>query len=105
MHFCDALFAAVETALNAVVDGAFKRLVELEWEKRNDARHQRHPHQRVACIVTDVQFLHLEALNNIHGIENKSIVGEYEEDIVMMMYDEVVITKKSDLMSDDFPLI
>ena len=63
MHFCDALFAAVETALNAVVDGAFKRLVELEWEKRNDARHQRHPHQRVACIVTDVQFLHLEALH------------------------------------------
>lgn len=51
-----------------------------------------------------VDFIKL-ILNNIHGIENKSIVGEYEEDIVMMMYDEVVITKKSDLMSDDFPLI
>ena len=33
MHFCDAFFAAVETALNAVINGAFKRLVELEWEK------------------------------------------------------------------------
>lgn len=43
--------------------------------------------------------------NNIHGIENKSIIGEYEEDVVMMMYDEVVIAKKSELLSDNFTLL
>ena len=51
-----------------------------------------------------VDFIKL-ILNNIHGIENKSIIGQYDEDIIMMMYDDVVITKKSELMSDDFPLI
>ncbi len=44
-------------------------------------------------------------LNNIHGLENQSIVGQYDEDIIMMMYDDVVITRKSDLLSDDFPLL
>ena len=51
-----------------------------------------------------VDFVKL-ILNNIHGIENKSIIGQYDEDIIMMMYDDVVIAKKSELMSDDFPLI
>lgn len=44
-------------------------------------------------------------LNNIHGIENKSIIGQYDDDVIMLMYDDVVITKKSELLSDDFPLI
>lgn len=44
-------------------------------------------------------------LNNMHGIENKSIIGQYDEDIIMMMYDDVVITPKKNLMSDDFPLL
>lgn len=43
--------------------------------------------------------------NNMHGIENRSIVGEYDEDILMMMYDEVVIAKKSELLSDNFTLL
>lgn len=51
-----------------------------------------------------VDFIKL-ILNNIHGIENKSIIGHYDEDVIMMMYDDVVITKKSDLLSEDFPLL
>ena len=51
-----------------------------------------------------VDFVKL-ILNNIHGIENKSVIGQYDEDIIMMMYDDVVITRKADLMSDDFQLL
>ncbi len=51
-----------------------------------------------------VDFIKL-IINNIHGIENESIVGHYDEDVIMMMYDDVVITKKSDLLSDNFSLI
>ena len=51
-----------------------------------------------------VDFVKL-ILNNIHGIENKSIIGQYDEDIIMMMYDDVIITRKKDLMSEDFPLL
>lgn len=51
-----------------------------------------------------VDFIKL-ILNNIHGIENESIIGQYDEDVIMLMYDDVVITKKSDLMSEDFPLL
>lgn len=51
-----------------------------------------------------VDFIRL-ILNNIHGIENESIIGQYDEDVIMLMYDDVVITRKSDLMSEDFPLL
>lgn len=44
-----------------------------------------------------VDFVKL-ILNNIHGIENQSIVGQYDEDVIMMMYDDVIIKKKSDLV-------
>lgn len=51
-----------------------------------------------------VDFIKL-IINNIHGVENKSVIGQYDEDVIMLMYDDVVITKKSDLLSEDFPLI
>ena len=51
-----------------------------------------------------VDFIKL-IINNIHGIENKSIIGEYDEDVIMMMYDDVVIKKKTELMSNDFSLL
>lgn len=44
-------------------------------------------------------------LNNINGIENEQKIGDYQEDTVMMMYDDVIVTKKSDLLGDDFPLL
>ena len=31
--------------------------------------------------------------NNLNSIENAPVFGNYEDDIVMMMYDSVVITK------------
>ena len=35
--------------------------------------------------------------NNLNGIANKSIVGEYDEGVVMMMYDSVVIKRYEEL--------
>ena len=51
-----------------------------------------------------VDFIKL-ILNNIHGKENKSIIGQYDEDVIMLMYDDVVIKKKCDLLSDNFDLL
>lgn len=51
-----------------------------------------------------VDFIKL-ILNNMDGKENHSIIGQYEEDMIMMMYDDVVIKRKSDLLSDDFSLL
>ena len=39
--------------------------------------------------------------NNMNGITNKSIIGEYNEDILMMMYDGVVIINKDELVDLD----
>lgn len=36
--------------------------------------------------------------NNMNGITNESIIGNYNEDVLMMMYDGVVIVNKSDLV-------
>ena len=35
--------------------------------------------------------------NNLKGMENPTIFGEYEENVVMMMYDSVVIKKGTEL--------
>ena len=37
--------------------------------------------------------------NNVNGNENTEIIGDYEEDVVMMMYDSVVIKKLSDIQA------
>ena len=39
-------------------------------------------------------------INNLNGVKNESIIGNYEEDVIMMMYDDVVIKKKSDLVQN-----
>ena len=44
-----------------------------------------------------VDFIKL-IINNLNGIENKSEIGNYEEDMLMMMYDNVIIKKKADLI-------
>lgn len=33
-------------------------------------------------------------VNNINGIENEEVIGNYNEDVIMMMYDDVVIINK-----------
>ena len=43
--------------------------------------------------------------NNMNSIENESIIGQYDDDILMLMYDDVVIRKKSELVNDNFSLI
>ncbi len=35
--------------------------------------------------------------NNVHKIENKENIGDYDDDVVMMMYDSVVIKKQEDI--------
>ena len=44
-------------------------------------------------------------MNNINGKENESIMRQYDDDILMLMYDDVVIRKKIDLVNDHFSLI
>lgn len=39
-------------------------------------------------------------LNNINGIENNFQIGNYDEDVIMLMYDDVVITKLENLKGD-----
>ena len=51
-----------------------------------------------------VDFIKL-ILQNMEGKENQSIIGQYNEDVIMMMYDDVVIAHKSELMSDNFTLL
>ena len=43
-----------------------------------------------------VDFIKL-IVNNLKGIENMPRFGEYEDDVLMMMYDSVVIRRKADL--------
>ena len=38
--------------------------------------------------------------NNIRGIENRKCVGEYDEGVIMLMYDDVVITNVEELKGD-----
>ena len=52
----------------------------------------------------NVDFIKL-ILNNMEGKMNQSIIGNYDEDIIMMMYDDVVIARKSELISQDFSLL
>lgn len=46
-----------------------------------------------------VDFFKLIA-NNMKGVRNQSIVGQYNEDVLMMMYDGVVIVDKKDLVKE-----
>ena len=43
--------------------------------------------------------------NNINGIANQDAIGQYDEDVLMLMYDDVVIAHKSDLINDNFTIL
>lgn len=51
-----------------------------------------------------VDFIKL-IVNNINEIENPVNIGDYEDDILMLMYDDVVIAKASDLVDRNFSLL
>lgn len=46
------------------------------------------------CGVDFVKLI----MNNIEGIENKEQIGQYESDVVMMMYDSVVFCRSTELI-------
>lgn len=43
--------------------------------------------------------------NNMNGFENESIIGQYDDDVLMLMYDDVVIRKKADLVDNNFSIL
>ena len=51
-----------------------------------------------------VDFIKL-IVNNINGIENPVNIGDYPDDILMLMYDDVVIAEKNALVNADFSLL
>lgn len=51
-----------------------------------------------------VDFIKL-MVNNINGIENPVDLGGYDDDILMLMYDDVVIAKASDLSDRNYSLL
>lgn len=44
-------------------------------------------------------------LNNMNGIANKADIGNYEKDVLMLMYDDVVIRKADELVNRDFAIL
>jgi len=44
-------------------------------------------------------------VNNINGIENKVNIGNYDDNILMMMYDDVIIARAEDLVDQNFSFI
>ena len=51
-----------------------------------------------------VDFIQL-IVNNINGIENPVNIGDYDDDVLMMMYDDVVIARASDLADRNFSIL
>ena len=51
-----------------------------------------------------VDFIQL-IVNNINSIENPVNIGNYDDDILMMMYDDVVIARATELADRNFSLL
>lgn len=51
-----------------------------------------------------VDFIKL-IVNNINGVENPVNIGDYDEDVLMLMYDDVVIAHASDLVDRNFTIL
>ena len=51
-----------------------------------------------------VDFIQL-IVNNINGIENEVNIGNYDNDVLMMMYDDVVIVRAEDLVDRNYSFI
>lgn len=51
-----------------------------------------------------VDFIQL-IINNINGIENTVNMGNYDDDVLMLMYDDVVIARASDLVDRNFSIL
>jgi len=53
----------------------------------------------VLQALVNVNFLKL-IINNIEGKENVSEIGNYDEGVLMLMYDDVVIVNERELLRD-----
>lgn len=51
-----------------------------------------------------VDFIQL-IVNNINGIQNPVNIGNYDDNVLMMMYDDVVIARAEDLVDQNFSFI
>ncbi|MBJ2187910.1 MAG: ATP-grasp domain-containing protein [Muribaculaceae bacterium] len=51
-----------------------------------------------------VDFIQL-IVNNINGIENRVNIGDYDDDVLMLMYDDVVIAHAEDLVDRNYKFI
>lgn len=51
-----------------------------------------------------VDFIQL-IVNNINGIENPVNIGNYDDNVLMMMYDDVVIARAEDLVDQNYSFI
>ncbi len=51
-----------------------------------------------------VDFVQL-ILNNIEGITNQCKIGEYDENLVMMMYDDIIIKRRDDILLNHLDFI
>lgn len=51
-----------------------------------------------------VDFIKL-IVNNVNGIENPVNLGDYDDDVLMLMYDDVVIARASDLVDRNFSVL
>ncbi len=51
-----------------------------------------------------VDFIQL-IVNNINGIENPVNIGNYDDNVLMMMYDDVVIARAKDLVDQNYSFI
>ena len=51
-----------------------------------------------------VDFIQL-IVNNINGIENRVNIGNYDDDVLMLMYDDVVIAHAEDLVDRNYKFI
>jgi len=43
--------------------------------------------------------------NNINGVENTPLFGNYEEGVVMMMYDDVIICRPDEMINSDYNIL
>lgn len=51
-----------------------------------------------------VDFIQL-IVNNINGVENPVNIGNYDENVLMMMYDDIVIVRSEDLIDQNYSFI
>ena len=53
------------------------------------------------CRDNDIKLI----VNNINGIGNPVEIGNYDDDVLMLMYDDVVVCKADDLVDRNFKTI